>query len=714
MGNVISPSATTVAHFLAKHMVNEKGREELAEAICEVEVRTQIKGASFIIVHLGDPQWEIATSGIVDLNPEGLLPEIEVEFPEHSGWLWLLCACEVTNDLAQPNLRLTFEDKIVRELKNRWGSKRAAPGFNIRANFIKELVGEPPLFGEAPIRFICPSATGAAAKLDAEITAIHLALKVGEEAFDAAQAAIQAVSTVLTPEGEAAAKATANKTGGISAGAGVTVKGVKADSEQLATINEVMGIANGLKAGQLATEALIVACIVESEFRPGAEGGGLLQFEGATAKGLNVEAGNVGQQVDAVLNDPGASGKGGMISLAKAHPTYPAWKIAQEEQASGAGASSEGASNYGPWVKEAQAIITAYGGVKATAGGSPTQSKQGEVARGTTTNPDENSWDCIERLAGAVNWFAFTNGHTFYYMNGLELAQQKPSLYIDVPANTVYREDKQGHRVVETGVIQIPANATYDQTTLEYLQDHKVKGRTQRRSRTSKPQSPSEIRLNLICEPTAYRAGEVFFFINSGPLNGRQIITDTTRLYIKDKFTQFLLEPPTAPIPENEEGTPAEHASVPSMTAPEGGGGYSRLIGPQATYAGPDQGLDFTGGPAPVYALDSGVVTRLQRTNSGWPGEGALMVYELTAGQQKGRFVYTAEDFAPSGGLGVGSKLEKGRQIGEATGSGRAPGIETGFAQNKDGQAYGNTQEGKGGNPPDPEALAFKAYVEGG
>src|SRR5579859_5063258 len=106
---------------------------------------------------------------------------------------------------------------------------------------------------------------------------------------------------------------------------------------------------------------------------------------------------------------------------------------------------------------------------------------------------------------------------------------------------------------------------------------------------------------------------------------------------------------------------------------------FARLV-PGATFAGPDQGLDFTG-RAPVYALGPGIITRLQSSGSGWPGQCGILVYLLTGGPSAGRYIYTAEDFSPAAGLAVGQKIKQGQQIGLATGAGLAPGIETGFAQ---------------------------------
>ena len=55
-----------------------------------------------------------------------------------------------------------------------------------------------------------------------------------------------------------------------------------------------------------------------------------------------------------------------------------------------------------------------------------------QLTRGTADNPDESSWDCIQRLASQVNWSAFSNGNTLYYMDGPTMAAQKPAVYLSL------------------------------------------------------------------------------------------------------------------------------------------------------------------------------------------------------------------------------------------------------------------------------------------
>ncbi len=144
---------------------------------------------------------------------------------------------------------------------------------------------------------------------------------------------------------------------------------------------------------------------------------------------------------------------------------------------------------------------------------------------------------------------------------------------------------------------------------------------------------------------------------------------------------------------------------------------FAGLGGPGAVYVGPDQGIDFTnfGKQVPVYALGNGVVTTAQATG-GWYN-GGVLVYKLTSGPQAGRFVYTAENFAPTPGLQPGTTIKTGEQIGLATGSSApggtlAPGIETGFSRSGALDPYGNSGEGNGNNLTDISNIFRVVYSQ--
>jgi NlpC/P60 family len=532
MPEVQRPSPTIVSHFLAKQIAAHKGTpkaEELAAALSEIELETQIAGASFIKVFLIDPEWAIATSGFLSANEEGLLGAIEVEFPEKSGWWWRLCALELTNDVTQPNLILTFEDRIIAYLRDHWGEKSVPPGTTTRAQFVKSLVDEVGLSGNVEkIRFVCPS-------------------------LNVLQPIAPSTEGELTPEGKTATLAKENKTRGMSAAAQIKVKGIEPDKEQIQNINTVMGVANTEAAGPLATLAIIEAAINESSFRAGAvnpAGGeaGVFQlkpsWESTIFNGKPLDPADTQQTAEYWLKE-GFGSQGGGIEIAQKNPSWSAGQVAFAVEVGGS------PEKFDAFKAEAEAIIHAYGGV--TLGKKATgESDVTKLRRGSTENPDEDSWEAITRLASQVDWFAFTNGNNLFYMDGPSLRDQKPALYMDVPANQITYDDARGNKIVETGVIQIPLTANWDNTTVEYYKSHTAKVRRQRKSKIGKPTTPSEVKLELVCDFAAYRAGDVFYFRHSGILTGAWIVTDAVRNCIKDTFTTFTLEPPVAPLPEPE------------------------------------------------------------------------------------------------------------------------------------------------------------------
>jgi NlpC/P60 family len=522
-----TPDADAIAKFFAKRVKKSSTRgavneAKLASRIAEIELETQILGASFIKVQIIDPEWVLQTSGFIDVK-EGLLDEIEVEFPEGTGYMWVLCAVEGSTEVANANLTLTFEDKVVAELRQYWGPKVAPPGTQTRAEFVQDLVAEVGTHGEPKLRFRCPSLK--------TVQPVEEETK-GELGTLVVSSAIQSGN----------AKAKANKERGVGAGSSITVKGQAPNAQQLSDINTALSVANQKAAPLAATEALIVAGIAESDFkRDAVEEEGQHNHFGIW-QSSSIPGDQVAQQAAGFL-DGGVGGfqGGGAIALAKAglKPIEIAAKVE----------AGPPASFYTPYLAEAKAIVQAGGGVKlgGTETGATAESDVGQLTRGTADNPDEDSFEAINRLAQQVNWFAFSDGTTFFYMDGPDFAAQKPSLYLDVPRDHVI-DSATGRS--EYGVILSPTTYTFDNTTFEYRLSHKTKTKAQRRSRPAKPSTPSEVRLSLMCDIDAYRAGECFVFQNSGPIDGRWIVTDATRNCLKDTFTTFILEPPSEPLPE--------------------------------------------------------------------------------------------------------------------------------------------------------------------
>lgn len=140
--------------------------------------------------------------------------------------------------------------------------------------------------------------------------------------------------------------------------------------------------------------------------------------------------------------------------------------------------------------------------------------------------------------------------------------------------------------------------------------------------------------------------------------------------------------------------------------------GFASLVGPGASYAGVDQGIDFTGS-FDVYALGDAVITRVKRGGSGWPGEGAVLNYKILSGPKAGSYVYVAEDFAPRSDLKPGKTVRRGEAIGRATGSGKAPGIEVGWAQ-PTGVPLAPRPPARPADQHTPQGEDFRQYVATG
>jgi hypothetical protein len=542
------PSPTTVPHFLAKQIGPHLGgpaQEELAEAIQEIELETEIDGASFIKVSILDPEGALQESGFFDPDADGLLPAIEVEYPEKSGWFWRFCAIDGGNSPTEPVV-LTFEDRIVAYLRDHSGQRGVPPGTTTRAQFVKALVDEVGLGGKvSKINFVCPS------------------LKVVQPVASSKTSA-EGTTTVSTALDQSNANAEANKSRGIAAGANVSAGGVQLTAHQRMEANTLLGKANAAGAPVVAVEALIFAAIAESKigddagsYTPNSAGYyGVLQGSAKTWPDPHDTAG----MADAFLHGGKGFQSGGAIALARTVSDPVEIAVRVEAPSIWPANAYAGEAGYSSFLPEAKAIIAAGGGVTTGGTGSTDESDVGQLTRGTPDNPYEDSWDCINRLKAQVNWFAFTNGNNLFYMDGPDLIGQKPSLYLDVWANQVTYE-KGSHKIEETGVIQTGLTYTFDNTAFTYFKNKKKsKSKVQHKSRIAKPQTPSQVRLNLVCEITAFRAGDVFVF-QKGPLKGRRVVATATRKCLGELFTQFLLEPPLAPTPEPLGGNEAQAAS---------------------------------------------------------------------------------------------------------------------------------------------------------
>jgi cell wall-associated NlpC family hydrolase len=577
--SVIAPSATSVPNLLMRH-VGESAKTapaivKLQESVAQVTIQTQLSGASMLHLTLIDPYWEILSSGMLDVNADGLLEEIEVNFPEGSNSWWRLTMVDISSDLSSANLTLTFEDRIVAYLRSKWGPKVIKPGSTTRAQFVKQLVDEVGMNDKLQkIRFVCPSLN-----VVLPIDVLTGAQVPTDTPGPAQQYGVPGSPFAGPPTPDSAATNAAaqkvNKARGVPAGTTFKIKGVDANPNQIKEANTLLGVANALKAGTLATQALLCAGIGESNM-----GGDPSVYLPNSAGYWGVLQGGSGQKGSAPnFPDPhdtvglataflkGGKGfnQGGGIALSLRTPPLSAGDIATRVETSGAAPDF-----YGRYLAEANAIIAAGGGVvpgsqvnASTIGTTAMVSDVAQLSRGGALHPDEDSWDCINRLAQEVNFFAFSNADTLYYMDGPDLNGQKPSLILTLtssPTGTAWLT-ADGYTGVESIDAVAHIHGTFDNSSFTYRSGKPVKGQTKRKTRIAKPTTPSEIKLDLVCDITDYRAGDLFKITGAGPLNGRWIVSDATRNVFTDTYTQFTLVPPTAPLPEPSVAAPVSPAT---------------------------------------------------------------------------------------------------------------------------------------------------------
>jgi hypothetical protein len=200
----------------------------------------------------------------------------------------------------------------------------------------------------------------------------------------------------------------------------LTIKGVEADEDQRANMETVISTAREVKGStDLAVLSVICAVIQESACRNlkggDASSSGVLQVLASTGDSHNVNP----RDIEAVVKEYMTEGYymyGSAISLAKNHKDYSPGEIAWRVQ----GPAAQYRGEYAKWEPEARKWLQAAKGGQIE-GGPNTYRKPYKFER----KKNENSWDCMSRLAEEVNWKVFPVGRTMYYMSEVDLFRRR-------------------------------------------------------------------------------------------------------------------------------------------------------------------------------------------------------------------------------------------------------------------------------------------------
>lgn len=354
-------------------------KAEVAEIVTGGEIETTIEGASTLTLNLRDSDKTFLNSQILEDRVALKAVGLDWEFigVQKQGY----------------DLTVTFEDARVAALRRLKKPAKAARGKVTRAEFIRSQVMK---VHRPPIVFVCPE--------------LHKKQPI-----------------LKSQDQESRASKNARRGKGLASKSKLTIKGVKAKPDQLRNLEIALDVAEELGAGERPTLAALVACIQESLCRNLAGGDrdsrGILQVRDSTARPLRINNRDVAQCVRTFLTR-GFYGKGGAISLAKKNPSWSVGQIAQNTQ------GSAFRHAYQPHLKEAKAILTAYGGAS---GRTKThlETKKYEFTQGPPKGPrGENTWAMSGRLAEEVGWRRFIVRDRFYYMSEEDLIASRPQMRI--------------------------------------------------------------------------------------------------------------------------------------------------------------------------------------------------------------------------------------------------------------------------------------------
>ncbi|HEY1437371.1 MAG TPA: hypothetical protein VGG82_07700 [Casimicrobiaceae bacterium] len=408
----------------SKSLVKSHGLHstDLARAITTVAIDLQSAGAPSLVITMLDPTWRLLDSGFFDVDADGKLDNIDINYPDRSRFWWRLHQFSPQDD---KSIQITLLPWAVVELMNMYGPIKVNRASRTRAEFFKLLVEKIPVMpGRPKPTFYCKQ--------------LDIKQPVGSGTSTANQTS---KSSSKSKQGQAA------KSVGIGTNAhDLTCRGQGLSSSQQAVVNTILQVGDSLHAPTNALIAAIYAAMGETNL----SFNNTFQYTGVAAKSTAEEA-------HEFFMGTGPFGNGGAIHLANAG--HPPAQIANACEVNAVYIQSGGSSanpnapgdSYArqsdpPKVNEAAAIVQAGGG--GSAGGSLTiETTQPYYFQ---INAGEDYWTGMNRLAQEVVWDLIADGERFYYDAELTLIRQKVAtvLHRDDPSVISWHYDWENRHVI--------------------------------------------------------------------------------------------------------------------------------------------------------------------------------------------------------------------------------------------------------------------------
>jgi len=452
-------------------------------------------------------------------------------------------------------------------------------------------------------------------------------------------------------------------------GSGLTVKGKPMNKVQQDCANTIIGIGQGLKAPGVAIVACLFDSIYESsmgtDLGPNSAGyGGILG--GATSVFGQVTSSAVPMATFWYKGGNGFQAGGGI----KAATKYTNVAVLGSQVTAAIPFDSQGISTQyesqgwpiAKGVAEAQAIAKAgsNGLIQVAGKGTSANLHAGPTTPfyvGDVSNPNEDVWTAINRLAQDRQWYIFSDGEVLYLADGADLMSQSPVVTLD--------RWRDADRILHL-------DFCWDNTAFQYTATHKRKGRTQRKSTLAKVTSPVEANLQLICDIDQVRGGDTIMLSGCGPGDGLWMVGDCIRSVFKI-YSDITLVPGIQALTEAEAeggatGQTNQFQKGTPVAAPGGGnvltkGALKGMANPLQKIQGltpkrVDMGVDYAGSGTLVAIADGKIGST---SNSGWPG-GAFIELAITSGKFAGKHWYYAENITPL--VSSGQLVKAGDPIG--------------------------------------------------
>lgn len=135
------------AHIWAQNIIDAKKIKDrhmpagvdLAGVITRIDINASWQGTDNIVMQVLDEDWKILDSGFFDLDADGKLDLVDVNYPDGSRFWWRMTQCSPQGDFTW---QLTFIDRIPALLDQLTGPVKTNRASRTRAEFLQELASK--------------------------------------------------------------------------------------------------------------------------------------------------------------------------------------------------------------------------------------------------------------------------------------------------------------------------------------------------------------------------------------------------------------------------------------------------------------------------------------------------------------------------------------------------------------------------------------------